>query len=192
MKKLILGALCAILPLMTFAQKNYPLEMRQEVVSFEENDYHYSIFIYRDADSTAAYYLSLAYHFVPLEISSLDGSFSSEIGFDEETSLCLGSNYDAALEKLNEILEMYDCEPGTVASFDSRLSVGILRKLGPVTPTQCMVVKKLFGGKKLLFALPNSKIVDNVELKKSNLKTIITNFKLDRRFNGKYHLLSEE
>lgn len=191
MKKMILAALCAVLPLMAFAQKNYPLEMRQEVVSFEENNYHYSIFIYRDADSTAAYYMSLAYHVVPLEISSTDGSFSSEISFDEETSLCLGSNFDAALEKIDEILALYDCEPGTVASFNSRLTVGILRKLGPVTPTQCMVVKKLFGGRKLVFALPNSKIIDEVELKKSSLKNLKFNFKLDMKLNGKYHLLGE-
>ena len=157
--------------------------MRVEVAESETDNGSYSIFTYRDEDGVLGYYLSL-------------GRTSNFLGADEflgmnvknirETAIWLGSTTDEVLATIEDILDLFDKDVETTAEFQGRAATGG-EKLGESNTTQCMVVKKALGGKRLKFSFTSGEHESEAYLTKSTVKELRMNFKMDVKLHPKRH-----
>ena len=157
--------------------------LRVEVAESETDRGSYSIFTYRDEDGILGYYLSL-------------GRTSNFLGADvflgmnvknfSETTIWLGGTTDEALATIDSILDLFDKDIDTTAEFQGRAATGG-DKLGDPNTTQCVVVKKSLGGKRLKFSFTNGEHEAEAYLAKSTVKELRMNFKMDLKLHPKRH-----
>ena len=167
------------------AQKEIPANLRVEVAEAEKDDANYSIFIYKDADGPRGYYLSLGGTSQLFSIS-IGGftDFSVEDVF--ETCLWLGATTDEAFAALDTLLAMYDMDAGTVREFQGRTSTRTGR-LAEQNVARCEVVKRLVGGKRLLFSFASGRYQCGVYLTKGVVKQLRFGLKSNMKLNPKLH-----
>ena len=166
------------------AQKGIPSGMRMEITTSERDNAQYSLFTYRDDDSTFGYYLGLGRTSGEFAIGS--GKTSFTIADVRETCLWLGATADDAFAMLDTILSLYGTEAGTTMEFASRATGGAER-LADRTVTTCVVEKKLLGGKRLLFTFASGKRQRAVHLDKSVVKELRFGLKTDLKLHPKQH-----
>ena len=157
--------------------------MRIEVAEAETDNGDYTIFTYQDEDGTTGYYMSL-------------GRTSDFLGADEvlgmkvqnisETAIWLGSTTDEAFATIDNIMALYDKDVDTTTELQGRETTDGFQ-LGEPTTTQCTVVKKTLGGKRLQFLFPIGKKQARAYLTKSTLKELRMNFKMDVKLHPKRH-----
>lgn len=163
--------------------QNQPAGMRMEVAEAETDKGEYSIFTYVDEDGTFGYYLSL-------------GRTSAFLGADEilgmqvknydETTISLGATYDEALATLDRLVELYDKDLDTTVELPGRAATkGV--QLGEPTTSQCTVVKKPLGGKRLQFVFTYGKHTAHAYLTKQVVKELRSELKIDKKLHPKQH-----
>ena len=168
------------------AQK-MPAGMRIEVAESEGNNSEYSIFTYKDKDDEESfgYYLSLGRVTNLLSIIRDD---ITDATFEDirETCVWLGSTYDEAMFTLDNILDIFDDEEGTVAEFKGR-AVTKGERLGEPTTSTCTVQKKMLGGKRLLFVFVCGKRQAETYVTKAVVKELRAGMKIDKKLHPKQH-----
>ena len=167
MKRLFAVAFFACIAFFASAQDT-PAGIRMEVVEIEQDDNEFAIFTYKDEDGTFGYYLSL-------------GRTSAFLGADEilgmqvknydETTISLGATYDEALATLDRLVELYYKDLDTTVELPGRAATkGV--QLGEPTTSQCTVVKKPLGGKRLQFVFTYGKHTAHAYLTKQVVKEL--------------------
>lgn len=168
------------------AQK-MPAGMRVEVAESERDNSEYSIFTYKDKDDEESfgYYLSLGRVTHLLSIIRDD---ITDAAFDDirEVCVCLGSTYDDAMFSLDNILDIFDDEEGTVVEFKGR-AVAQGGRLGEPTTSTCTVQKKMLGGKRLSFVFVSGKYQAETYLTKTVVKELRAGMKIDKKLHPKQH-----
>lgn len=182
MKKILVSLAIACITLCSYAQKNLPVGMRSEITEIEQNDDAYSLFQYKDRDGNLGYYLSLVHTDMTLEAIFGDDANMSVSRFDE-CCLYLGETADDAQAALASLLDLLDEEPGTVREYDARLTNGAEMLTGKAT-VECLVRKSLFG-KRLEFRFDGRYHLNEVQLTKGNVKSLIAGLKFYRKLHPK-------
>jgi hypothetical protein len=182
LSKLAAIFLLALTTLPATAQ-NQPAGMRMEVAESETDHGEYSIFTYVDEDGTFGYYLGLGRLANFLEADEILGM---EIKNVKETTVCLGATYDEAFAALDNIMALYDKDLDTTVELQGRTVTGS-GQLGLPTNIQCVVVKKMLGGKRLQFVFPFGKHSAHAFLTKQVLKELRTEMKIDKKLHPKHH-----
>ena len=152
----------------TASAKDNSTGMRMEIVEAEQDDNEFALFTYKDEDGTMGYYLGLGRE---LRISDLFDVqiLGGSLSHIDEVCLSLGKTSDEALEMINTLISLYDKDTGTLIELPARLSTGADR-LGDPTTINCIVKKKLLGGKFLQFHFTSGKHSAETNLSKSTLK----------------------
>ena len=183
-KKLIILLLCAITMGTVYAQ-NQPVNMRVEVTEVEFDDDEYTIFTYKDSESddSFGYYLSLGRI---TKFLGADEIFNMEVYNVYEVAVWLGATTDEALATIDSMIDLYDEDVDTAVEFSGRASTNSF-KLGEMVTTTCVVGRKLLGGKRLEFLFPVGKYQAVCYVRKSVLKDLLTNFKIDIKLHPSQH-----
>ena len=183
-KKLMILLLCAIIMGTAYAQ-NQPVNMRVEGTEVEFDDDEFTIFTYKDseADDSFGYYLSLGR---VTKFLGADEIFSMEVFNIYEVAIWLGATADEALATLGSMIDLYDMDVDTSVEFNGRASTNSF-KLGESVTSTCTVMKRFFGGKRLEFLFPVGRYQAVCYVRKSVLKDLRTNFKIDIKLNPSQH-----
>ena len=185
MKKKILLVMAAFLFLGAIpASAQKQTGMRLEVAESETDHGAYSIFTYRDEDGTLSYYMSLAR---TGKFLGGDEILGMEVKNNKETIIRLGGTTDEAFNTIDSILDLFDKDLETTAEFQGRAATSG-EKLGAPITTQCIVVKKPLGGKRLEFTYTVNGHQAHTFLTKSTLKELRRDFKLDVKLHPKQHV----
>lgn len=186
MKKILL--LVALLMTATMgvqAQKDIPANLRVEVAEAEKDDADYSIFIYKDDDGTRGYYMSLGGTRQIFSIS-VNGVTDFSIADVFETCIWLGTTSDEAFATIDTLLSLFDMEAGTERVFEGRTTNGAGLLTDP-NIANCKVMKRLIGGKRLLFEFASGKYQCGVYLTKGVVKNLRFGLKTNMKLNPKLH-----
>ena len=157
--------------------------MRMEVAESETDHGAYSIFTYRDEDGSLGYYMSLAR---TGKFLGGDEILGMEVTNLKETIIRLGSTAEEAFGTIDSILDLFDKDLETTAEFQGRAATSG-EKLGEPTTTQCMLVKKTLGGKRLEFTYTVNGRQAHTFLTKATLKELRRDFKIDLKLHPKHH-----
>ena len=157
--------------------------MRLEVAEAETDHGDYTIFTYEDEDGTTGYYMSLG---KTSDFLGADEILGMKVQNIKETAIWLGSTTDEAFATIDNIMALYDKDVDTTTEFKGRETTAGFQ-LGEPTTTQCTVVKKTLGGKRLQFLFTMGDKQGRAYLTKSTLKELRTNFKLDVKMHPKQH-----
>ena len=164
-------------------QKSKFAGMRMEVAESETDNGEYSIFTLEDEDGHFGYYLSLGRL---TSVLGADEILGMEIKNVSETTICIGETADKALVALNDILELFDKDVDFTTEFVGR-SVTKSGQLGEPNTSLCIVKKKPFGGKRLMFVFDRGKHEAHAYLNKSTVKELRTGLKIDKKLHPKHH-----
>ncbi len=183
MKKGLIWAVIAIFAMtcdaFSASAKDIPAGVRMEIVEAGEDDNEFGIFSYKDKDGTVSYYMSLAWEFKISEVFDVE-IMGGSLSHIDEVCLCLGVTHDEAIESLNTLLALFDEDVNTLAELPARLATGAER-LGDFTTINCLVKKKLIGGKSLQFHFVSGKHSGEASLSKSTLKFLKKGLELDKK-----------
>ena len=179
MKSILSILTLAFISVFAFSQ-NIPAGVRMEIVEIEQNDNEFSIFTYKDEGGTPAYYLSLCRNTDILGLIS--DSSETSFGIFSETCLLMGETAEEALAFLDSLLELCDEAVGTNAEFAGRKTFGG-EKLGEPTTATAVVTKRFLQSKRLCFYFTSGKRSSEADLKKSTIKMLRMNLKLDRKLH---------
>lgn len=169
----------ALVSLCAFAQ-DFPAGMRNEIASSDQDRYGYSLFSFKDQDGTFGYYLGLSTSFRLLEIIN-ENDLSSTFDHIDEICINIGSTPDEAVATLDSLLELMEEPVGTVREFQARIPRG--QWLGDECTVNCVVVKRLLQGKRLLFAYTSGHHTAETDLTKSAVKSLRFSFNLNRKLH---------
>lgn len=182
MKKNYLWILVAFLLMGTMsASAQKKLGMRMEIAESETDHGDYSIFTYTDEDGTLGYYMGVARTSDILAGGEILGVTGKNI---KETAIWLGTTADEAFDTIDSILALYDKDVDTSTEFKSRDTNGA-GNLGEPSTSQCVVVKKPLGGKRLEFLFTVGEKQAHAYLTKSTVKELRMNFKMDVKLHPK-------
>lgn len=178
--KLLILSLSVVMALTAMAQ-DQPVGVRMESSQIEVNEEEkYTVFSYLDDDGTYGYYLSLAHEQELLSVVS--GATSASFGVEDEVCLWLGGDREAAIAMLDTLLTFFDREVGTTVSLPARTSMG--ERLKDKIEINCVVQKKLLGGKRLYFLFEGIRgRQGEVYLSKSSVKQLRWGLKVDRKLH---------
>lgn len=157
--------------------------IRMEVAEAETDHGDYTIFTYEDEDGTTGYYMSLGR---TSDFLGADEVLGMQVKNIKETAIWLGATTDEAFATIDNIMALYDKDVDTTAEFQGRETTGGFQLGEPIT-TQCSVVKKTFGGKRLQFLFTIDNKQSHAYLTKSTLKELRMNFKMDVKLHPKHH-----
>lgn len=166
------------------AKKKGRAALRNEIIEVEDDDNEFAIFTYEDGEVSFGYFMSMGREYKISELL-IDREFSNTLitGFTE-SCLILGSTYDEAYATLDSLLALYDEEVGTTTEFPCRLSKGA-EGVGDLSTATCVVRKKTFGGKRLLFTFISGNRQAEAYLDKSVVKELRMGMRLDRKLHHK-------
>lgn len=157
--------------------------IRMEVAEAETEHGDYTIFTYEDEDGTTGYYMSLGR---TSDFLGADEILGMKVQNTKETAIWLGNTTDEAFATIDNIMALYDKDVDTTAEFKGRETTAGFH-LGEPTTTQCTVVKKTLGGKRLQFIFTIGEKQGRAYLTKSTLKELRMNFKMDVKLHPKHH-----
>ena len=149
---------------------------RLECVEVERNDKHFEVFNYREADTSAGYYLGL---------DAPDRIPGSLITFDMFTETCiyLGATLEEASATLEAILALFDEEVGYTQVFPARMALG--SDLKDISTSTCQVQKRLLGGHRLCFSFSHTSYVTESFVRQGDIRSIITNLNIYKKLHPK-------
>ena len=177
MKRFFLCIALAFAGLFASAQDidKIPARMRVEITEVTNDDETYTLFMYKDQDGTFGYYFGLG---------PADRIVETFIAFEQvtETILFLGKTSDEAMESLEKLLAMYNEPYDTEIEYPIRFSVAGIIDASFYT-AQCIVTKRLIGGKRLSFFYNNGQYTTETYLQKATVKSMIWSFKLHRKLH---------
>lgn len=179
--KLLILSLSVVMALTAMAQ-DQPVGVRMESSQIEVNDEEkYTVFSYLDEAGEYGYYLSLAHEQDLLSVVS--GATSASFGVEDEVCLWLGGDREAAIAMLDTMLTYYDRDAGSTIELPARMATGSER-LGAKVSVNCVVKKKLLGGKRLYFLFEGIRgRQGEVYLSKSSVKQLRWGLKVDRKLH---------
>jgi hypothetical protein len=179
--KIFILSLSACMALTAMAQ-DQPVGIRVEASEYEVNDEEqYTIFSYLDESGVYGYYLSLAHNDDKLTFFT-EGT-STSIGVVDEVGMWLGADREAAFAMMDTLLALFDREEGTTVNFAGRAVSGGER-LGVQADINCVVKKKLLGGKRLWFYFDEgARHRGEVYLSKTAVKQLRWGLKMDRKLH---------
>ena len=184
MKKNYLWILVAFLLMGTMsASAQKKLGMRMEIAESETDHGDYSIFTYTDEDGTLGYYMGVARTSDILAGGEILGVTGKNI---KETAIWLGTTADEAFDTIDSILALYDKDVDTSTEFKSRDTNGA-GNLGELSTSQCVVVKKPLGGKRLMFVFTSGNHKAHTYLSKTIIKELRAELKIDKKLHPKQH-----
>ena len=153
-----------------------------EIVELEQNDNVFSVFRYRDATGSPAFYMSLGHQY---EYAALFPDEAGEISFTHYDEVCLemGATADDALEFLNRLILFADEEPGVSMEFKAR-HTNAGEKLTEATVVTGVVNKQLLG-RSIDFTFRTDKYAATASIGKNGLKSLRASFKITRKIRPK-------
>lgn len=148
MKKLLLCATLACLAFVSYAQRDVRAGGELEVASVESNDDYFAIYKVKDKAGTPSYFFSAGHVAASfnMELFNAETTFSTGDG----VILLFGETYEDALENLEELIELFSEDNGSIKEFSSKdgtpvavvLHKGCLGKhlsIGPASITRSAV-----------------------------------------------------
>jgi len=181
MKRLFYCLAFMLIPMMMSAQKDIPAGMRMEIAELELDDNEYSVFQYKDPDGTTAYYLSLGNVFHILGFFRDDITDMAIDHFDE-ACLVMGKTQEEAVAFMDELLEFLNEKIGTKKEFQYRKTNGA-DLLTDTDISTCTVTKRFLQSKRLSFQFVSGKRTVETDLKKSTIKNLRLNIKINKKLH---------
>ncbi|MBR1851232.1 MAG: hypothetical protein IJ789_07650 [Bacteroidales bacterium] len=170
MKRIATILILTVLAVSGMAQKSIPVGVRMEATEIAINDDQYSLFVYRDKDSTLGYYLSIGHAdcIVEATIGNL-GSFS--LGSYDEVCLCLGATIGEAYASLDTLLALVDLPVGSELVLPAR-GAKMSRYLGDYGEAVCYVEKPILASKRIVFYFDHGHYSTQSYLTRSSIKSL--------------------
>ena len=182
MKRLFAFFFSSLIATVVLAQ-NGPVGVRMEYASVSEDDWEYTLFSYPESDGTLGYYLGVSVEFNLLEVFR-DDIKDMSFGHIDEVCVWMGSNRAEVMESIDKMLSWYDAEVGTIFPLKARGVNGGGETLDGPMKADCILVKRIFSGRRLCFNFVSGNHTARADLKKGALKTLKHLFSVEGRLHG--------